>query len=77
MADNNIPNFNFYEDHPLHRNAKIRMINEAKGPENDTLKKMLHRWNKSCKVVKCPECGVEFDANLEINKVPMLEKITN
>lgn len=51
--------FKIFEDHALHRRAKLR-AQKGRKPRFDD------RPVYKPRVVTCPECGVTFDANIKI-----------
>lgn len=61
MNENKINDFKIYEDHPLHRRAKLRAQKGRKIKFDD-------RPVYKPRIVTCPECGVTFDSNITINK---------
>lgn len=56
-----IPGSDQCEDHPLHREAKRKTMDERAKHRPQP----LHYRNK---VVKCPECGKWFDPNIKITE---------
>lgn len=61
-----IPRFDAYEDHPMHRKAKLQKLRGTKLKRDFTEEWFQKHYESN--VVTCPECGVTFDANITIKK---------
>ncbi len=63
IIDISIPNFDAFEDHVMHRKAKVQKLRGHKPRVSSD------PGGYQPNIVTCPECGVTFDANITITKV--------